>query len=321
MKFNETSFEEYLIANSNVNLHPKQTKINNSLPKKIENFKNIILYGPSGVGKYTQMLLIVKRYSPSQLKYEKKLNVVYNKNTFFFKISDIHYEIDLSTIGCHSKILWNDIYSQIVDITLLRKDKSGIIVCKNFHEIHIELLESFYSYMQTMLNITINLKFIIITEAISFIPDNIVNSCRIIHISRPSRIQYNKCVNNKLKPQTVLNEISNIKHIHSNITKHTQPYEVISNSIYTTIINRSIFSYTLLREQLYDILIYNLNVEQVILFILDKLISEKRISKEQLIIVCSNVYKFCKNYNNNYRPIYHLEKLVISLIQIVHNIV
>ena len=85
MKFNETSFEEYLIANSNVNLHPKQTKINNSLPKKIENFKNIILYGPSGVGKYTQMLLIVKRYSPSQLKYEKKLNVVYNKNTFFFK--------------------------------------------------------------------------------------------------------------------------------------------------------------------------------------------------------------------------------------------
>ena len=87
MKFHETTFEEYLISNKKLNLHPKLEKLYKSLPRNIEDLKNIIFYGPAGVGKYTQMLTLINRYSPSQLKYEKKLSVTYNKNTYFFKIS------------------------------------------------------------------------------------------------------------------------------------------------------------------------------------------------------------------------------------------
>ena len=217
MKFHETNFEEYLISKNNLTLHPSLEKLYKSLPKKLEDFKNIILYGPSGVGKYTQMLSIIQRYSPSQLKYEKKLSVTNNKSTYFFKISDIHYEIDLSILGCHSKLLWNDVYNQILDITMIKQDKLGIIVCKNFHEIHTELLESFYSYMQTIPHISINLKFIIITEAISFIPDNIINCCKIVQISRPSRIKYNKCVNNKFANNKCANNNNSANNSANNI--------------------------------------------------------------------------------------------------------
>ena len=38
----------------------------------LKNLKNLIIYGGSGVGKYTQMINIVKKYSLSELKYEKK---------------------------------------------------------------------------------------------------------------------------------------------------------------------------------------------------------------------------------------------------------
>jgi len=91
MKFHETSFEDYLLAHKKQPLHPNLVKLYKTLPKTLATFKNIILYGPPGVGKYTQMLELISRYSPSQLKYEKKISVTYNKNTYFFKISDIHY--------------------------------------------------------------------------------------------------------------------------------------------------------------------------------------------------------------------------------------
>jgi hypothetical protein len=319
MKFHETNFEDYLLTNNKSNLHPKLEKLYKAFPKNIENIPNIIMYGPSGVGKYTQMLSIISQYSPSKLKYEKKLSVTNNKNTYFFKISDIHYEIDLSILGCHSKLLWNDVFGQIVDIILIKKKNIGIIVCKNFHEINIELLETFYSYMQSMPNESIKLKFILLTEAISFIPDNIINCCKIIQIPRPSRVQYNKCLNNK-NSNLSIDEIKNIKHLRSNIVKPIQPYEVICNNIYNSIVKREGFNFSVLREQLYDILIYNLNVDECIWIIIKKLILNEKINKENILSVFLTVYKFLKNYNNNYRPIYHLERITINLIQIVHNI-
>ena len=68
---------------------------------------------------------------------------------------------------------------------LAKSENTGIIVCKYFNEIHSELLDSFYSYMQTLTNIKIDLKFILLTEEISFIPDNILNAAGKV-VRRPS---------------------------------------------------------------------------------------------------------------------------------------
>ena len=64
MKFQESHFEEYIVANNTNNLHPKLDKIFSKFPDNINKFENIIFYGPSGVGKYTQMLRAIKKYSP-----------------------------------------------------------------------------------------------------------------------------------------------------------------------------------------------------------------------------------------------------------------
>ena len=47
-------------------------KIFQKFPNKLNQLKNIIFFGPSGTGKYTQMLKSIKKYSPTELKYEKK---------------------------------------------------------------------------------------------------------------------------------------------------------------------------------------------------------------------------------------------------------
>ena len=103
IKFYENTFDEYV--NKKNNLHPNLHKMTNYIQNK-----NVIFYGPPGIGKYTQVLKYIKNQSPSQLKYERKLNITHNKKQYMFKISDIHFEVDMQILGCNAKILWNQLY-------------------------------------------------------------------------------------------------------------------------------------------------------------------------------------------------------------------
>jgi hypothetical protein len=319
MKFYETHFEEYTTENARVNLHPKLNKLYEKFPNNINELKNLIFYGPNGTGKYTQMLKSIKKYSPTELKYEKKISVTYNKQQYFFKISDIHYEIDMSLLGCNSKLLWHEIYQQVIDIISAKTEKSGIVVCKYFHEIHSELLENFYSYMQKNNAITIELKFILITEEISFIPDNILNCCEIINISRPTKTSYVKCLKNKLPNKLKLENITNIKVLHIYNEDLMLQYKIICNKIINNIVNINEIQFLKFRDVLYDLFIYNLDITDCIWYILSTLVEQKKIKREQLSNVMIKTYCFFQYYNNNYRPIYHLENYLFYLSKQIHN--
>lgn len=79
MKYYETSYDEYLSSYEKYNLHPELDYIKKELPKNINDFKNMIIYGAPGVGKYTQALSILYPYSPTKLKYDKKIYITYEK--------------------------------------------------------------------------------------------------------------------------------------------------------------------------------------------------------------------------------------------------
>ena len=387
MKFLETHFDDYITSNNNEPLHPKIEKIfKNSLPDKVENLKNIILYGPKGVGKYTQALQCIKKYSNSELKYEKRLTINSNKENFVIKISDIHFEVDMSLLGCNSKVLWNDIYNQITDVVSMRADTTGIILCKYFHKIHSELLDIFYSYMHSRSFNKIKLFFIIITEHISFIPDNILNNSQIISIPRPSLAYYNKCINslhpnknihvyanitssvneiiqnedmntngqsqisndiptnqpsikNKrthadtnahknaletCEPSSLtdnyknLTSLSNIKNVIVNTNELTNPHECICNNIIESIKNPHTINYLKFRDILYEILIYDLDINECIWYILSCLIKTDILNKDNITDVLLKTFIFFQYYNNNYRPIYHLENYMYNLITTIN---
>lgn len=320
MKFYETHFEEYILTSQKENLHPKLEKVFNKFPATIQKLKNIIFYGPAGMGKYTQMLKSIKKYSPSDLKYEKKISITYNKQQYFFKISDIHYEIDMSLLGCNSKLLWHEIYQQVIDIISAKVDKSGVIVCKYFNDIHSELLDNFYSYMQQNNASSIDLKFIILTEEISFMPDNILNCCEIIHIARPSKTIYNKCLKHKLHPSLQMDSITNIKNLHENNELMVlQNYKIICDKIVETMKNIDDLKFLKFRDMLYDILIYNLDITDCVWYILSKFVSEGKIKRQHISGILIKTYSFFQYYNNNYRPIYHLENYLFYVTSIIHD--
>ena len=111
MKFHETSFDEYLQTSYKTNFHPELELLQENMPH-IDNMGNLILYGPSGSGKYTQALRFIKKYSPSELKYDKRITLNNDKYKYIYRISDVHFEIDMALLGCNSKSLWHDIFNK-----------------------------------------------------------------------------------------------------------------------------------------------------------------------------------------------------------------
>jgi len=318
MKFLESHFEEYTNEVCKSNLHPKLEKCYSHFPSTLDKLGNLIFYGPSGVGKYSQMLYSIKKYSPTELKYEKKISINYDKKQYFFKISDIHYEIDMSLLGCNSKILWHEIYQQIVDILSAKNNKIGIIVCKYFHNIHSELLENFYSYIQDNNLLSVSIKYILLTEEVSFIPDSILNCCEIIHIQRPTKISYVKCSRQKMPNDLNVEDIVNIKYLHSGINELMYPHKILCDKIIKEMIEINDLKFLKFRDLLYDIFIYNLDITDCIWYILTNITKTKKIQAKQMSNILLKTYNFLKYYNNNYRPIYHLESYLFYLTRVIH---
>lgn len=353
MKYYESTYEEYINAVVKYNLHNELISLYNSFPNKLSQLENMIIYGPIGIGKYSQILNILKKYSPSDMKYEKKMVANTDKQEFIYKISDIHYEIDMSLLGCNSKILWHEVFFQIVDIISVKQDKIGVLLCKNFHLIHTELLEIFYSYMQQYNNAQSNIKiiFFLLTEQISFIPNNILNACHVLKIGRPTKERYlnlsifnNQIIDtsekrafiNKLQiinPEILAksplenafvnvdnDSITNLKEIYS-LTKISNKknicndaFNIICDEIIKKIMSPIGINYAEFRDILYDTLTYNLEIPDCLFYIIKYFIENRLLKTDDINDVLSKSYTFLKYYNNNYRPIYHLESIMYYII-------
>ena len=351
MKFFESHYDEYVREVERLSLQPSVKKIISSFPSDITELPNIIFYGPSGVGKYSHALYTISKYSPSRMKYEKRMAVSYNKDTFFIKISDVHFEVDMALLGCNSKHIWNEIYNQINDIVSSRPNTTAFIMCKNFQKIHSELLETFYSYMHND-NEFVCLKFIIVTDHVSFIPDNVIQRCKMIPFKRPTMNAYNKCLFGdssaasassassasstasvsaseayqvikktpiRITSKFELDKITNIKALKANITELIVPHENICNSLIDIILSpSSLLKFDALRDILYDLLIYDINIQECVWFIIEKLIKTGALQPEYMDDIMIKMFVFFQYFNNNYRPIYHLENFILVLICKIH---
>jgi len=326
MKFFETRFDEYVLACDIYNFHPKLKTMIDKFPDQFEDLKNIIIYGPPGVGKYTQSLNIVSRYSPSVLKYEKKTLIPYSngKNTYICKLSDVHYEVDMSLLGCNAKTLWHDIYKHIIDIIGGTPHKTGIILCKNMHTVDHDLLDALYSYMQNSCKTSaINVRYIFITESVSFLPNNIIQCCELISVPKPRVSTIKKHVrkyNPGVSDDMIIRNI-NIKSLYSS-TSHGQleVFEIIVQNIVRFVIGgieKIVFSE--LRECIYDLFVYDTNIHLSIWSVLSRLINEGYIDEQNIDACIEQTFELFKLYNNNYRPIYHVEKYVYNLIKLIHS--
>ena len=342
MKYYETSFEDYVESKKKYNIHKEIEKI--KIPDKYQ-MKNMIYFGPPGVGKYSEVLYMLRKHSPSNLKYETKVFVNSEKQDFSFHMSDIHFELDMNILGCNAKILFHEAFIQIMDILMMKSEKVGFLVCKNFHQINNELLEIFYSYIQQVnMDQNVKLYFIIITEHMSFLPNNILQSFTIINVRRPNKSDYEKIIPTYTSIEDVSSLFKKLQNTHTtpktlelepNCITNAKELKVLSNKkeedlqndIFNKIcdpiidtMKKESFDFMYFRELIYDILTYNLDVLECIWYIYSYFIENNYLNKNKISNINESMYINICHYNNNYRPIYHLENIFIYILKEIHEL-
>jgi hypothetical protein len=337
------NYNEIINENSDYNFNKELLQIiknsTNSENVNSVSLNNYIFYGPSCSYKYKNALKLLQYFSPSNLKYEKKLHINLVKTDFYIKISDIHYEIDVENFIYNSKSSWNDIYNIIYNSIASSSNKKGYIVFRNFDKINYDLLDLLYNYMQKELFSSLTIKYIIITESISFIPYKILNICKVLYFSKLNKKTIHGLCNknNKqfFKYLTANNHNANdddsIKQICNKVNNpNIFTYLDISNNLkfiehhksicdtYIELITNLNYNIKNIRTLLYDILIYHLNCHDCFYYIIKTLIQKELIVNNKICDLIYNSLIFFKNYNNNYRPIFHLESFTLYLIELIH---
>ena len=331
--------------------------------------KNLFFYGPAGIGKYSQLLLFLSHVSPSELKYEKRVSVtnINDKDAqFTYLMSDVHFEIDMSLLGCNAKLLWHEIYTQIVDIVSMSQEKKGVVVCKNFHATSPDLLAIFHSYVDSVQN-HIHLSYIFLTEHLSFIPSKITKNAYVINLPRPTPEAYTELFSRmkmldhdddpgsssssssssssrstfardflrEMQPSDILNikELRCLKHVRrggagagagAGAELPRDAFNVVCDEVIEEMRAHEKLDILLLRDRLYDILVYQLDVAECIWYTLESFLENPAwwthrhasapAARQAASRVVQRVFPFLKHYNNNYRPIYHLESIFVNMI-------
>ena len=121
-----------------------------------------------------------------------------------------------------------------------------------------------------------------------------------------------------------IDSITNIKELRSfpfiksvgNIPKDV--FNIICENIIDEMLHPEKIEFTTFRDTLYDILTYNLDMTDCLWYILTHFIEKQYLQKSDVSDILIRSYTFLKYYNNNYRPIYHLESILYYIINKLH---
>jgi hypothetical protein len=303
----DQKFECYLHQSKDSSLHPGLARVYASLPPDIKDAVHLLIHGPSGVGKYTQALLSLEGYSPTGLRYDKIMKIGDDKHPYVMRISDVHFEVDMETLGCHSRTLWSAIHSHVVDSVCARSAPVGFILCKNFHKTHKELLEVFYYYMSHK-----STRFILLSEHVGFLPRKIVDRCLRIPVPRPAiaRLQAAGL------PDELVHNLKSVSEAQQQVENRGRP---LFGNVLEMIIADETPDYVALRTLFYELLIRQHSVADCIWWVTQQLCEGGHCPPEKYTGLFERLCVFFRLYNNNYRPIYHLERVALSLRQLIRD--
>jgi hypothetical protein len=187
-----------------------------------------------------------------------------------------------------------------------------------------------------------------LTESVGFLPQSILNSFDVIRVKRPDAAHYIRMAHkqprnifgtrhiyflNNIEEKCLQQNIdafgpsalSNLKEVH--MLKRGGEQDIprdIFNTVVDEIITKMMradsrtFKIQDFRNDLYNMLIYNLDVSECICHILFYTIENGYIRSSDIQDVIYETYTFFKYYNNNYRPIYHLESMIFFIMNKIH---
>ena len=96
-------------------------------------------------------------------------------------------------------------------------------------------------------------------------------------------------------------------------------FNIICDNIIKEMNNFQSLEFTNFREIIYDILIYNLEMTECLWYVLHYFVMAGCLLEVDVLLIIEKIHVFLKQYNNNYRPIYHVESILFFIIDKLRN--
>ena len=115
-------------------------------------------------------------------------------------------------------------------------------------------------------------------------------------------------------------KINNIKNLKAQTYGIMNSRKNYANQLIDIIENYQDKQFIDIRNTIYNFFIYGIDISESLWMVINHFVKEKKLNKENIDFILSRLYIFFKYYNNNYRPIYHLESIIYYLIKIIHEL-
>ena len=308
---------------------------------KYKNIPNIILYGNIGSGKKTLVNLFLK-YVYNDDIFNLNVNEYEivngsNKKDISYKYSPYHIVLNFVKNNSYDKYIIQKLIKMYASNIMLMDNKTD----KTFKSVFIQNIENLSYYAQMSLRRTIEqysqiCKFIFTCDAINNIIEPLRSRCICIRVPNPTdneiklvlnNIYYNETNNININLINYITKYSknNIKnaililnyYLVNNNHKISNDYDDIINKIVKLILNYDLDYIDKIKDEIYNILITNINPDKIFIDIMTKLIDNNNltISQKEKIIDLTRIYNI---RSNNCRRIImeisiYISKIIIFL--------
>ena len=164
-----------------------------------------------------------------------------------------------------------------------------------------------------------------------FITNNVLNRCYLLQIPRPKREHVAagigiskatfsrdrmKSLYDQLDPELITNhkELFSFALVQKVDDLPKDNFNIICDKIIYEMEHADTMSVALFRDNIYDILIYNLDAFECIWYVFSYFVQNQRFEpNERVTEFMKQMFVFFKQYGNNYRAIFHLEHVLFAM--------
>lgn len=307
------------------------------IDKYLEKFElpNCIFYGPYGSGKLVLAKYLINQYfnNDNLVYYSKKIIYNLKEEEIDIQKSIHHYEIDCNNFNLNDKKFIVEFISEISKTNNINNNKIKIIIIKNAENLSYntqiiisKLIEDFFK----------TCRFIFISHSLTKLISKLRTHCQLINIRKPSIDKINLILNNISINENIntdcLEEISincdlNINSAIFMLQQYQFTDSIVNNFNYQPYIKQFIETImkfnerdiSKLREEIYNILIYDINIYNLLELFLIQIYNNETLDNDNKFKILTAITNYSYITNKGYRQVYHYELLFYSVINILKN--
>ena len=120
-----------------------------------DDIHNILIYGKNQSENYNIFMRYITTITNNNYNSKKLRITIPSGYEISIQKGPIHFELNMETIP--SIKIWSELYEHLRDIMIAANMKTCIILCKNFHYIDTNILDSLYSLFDNVCNPVVKL--------------------------------------------------------------------------------------------------------------------------------------------------------------------